>query len=265
MIYISPPFGNYISLKGCTSILGTYTYFHRSGLIKQVFKTLRPVKGGWRNSIGLRNKGVINITKFKPDKIYSVCALKPTPNRYDLPDHMKRCMWDSILDAFPHYLPIELNIGCPNVTNMAEISDFQLEKYIKKFNNLTVKVPPTIADSYIESLWHMGIKRFHLSNTLPVHEYRDSGILSYGVSGRPLKEKNIPFIERISKMGMSNISIIAGGGIYTPQDVLDYHNAGATDYSLSTIFFTPWRVPRVLDAIRSLKPSKWGSPTTYME
>ena len=54
MIYISPPFGNYISLKDCYSVAGTYTYFRRKGLIKQVLKTLRPVKGGWRNSIGLR-------------------------------------------------------------------------------------------------------------------------------------------------------------------------------------------------------------------
>ena len=72
MIYISPPFGNYIFLKGCTSILGTYTYFRRKGLIKQIIKTLRPVGGGWRNSIGLRNKGIINITAYDPDKVYSV-------------------------------------------------------------------------------------------------------------------------------------------------------------------------------------------------
>jgi dihydroorotate dehydrogenase len=265
MIYISPPFGNYISLKGCTSVLGTYTYFRRKGLIKQIIKTLRPVKGGWRNSIGLRNKGIVNIKDFKPNKIYSVCALKPTPNRHDLPAHMNRCMWDSILDAFPPQTHIELNIGCPNITNMAEISNFQLERYVKKFNNLTVKVPPTTPTSYIEELWQMGIKKFHLSNTLPVHEYTDNGILNYGVSGYPLKKKNLLFIERIKRLDMGGVSLIAGGGIYTPQDVQDYHNVGATDFSLSTIFFTPWKVSNVLDKINSIPSSKWGTSSIYME
>ena len=265
MIYISPPFGNYISLKGCTSILGTYTYFRRKGLIKQIIKTLRPVGGGWRNSIGLRNKGIINITAYDPDKVYSVCALKNTPNRHDLPPHMSRYLWDSILDAVPSYVPIELNIGCPNVTDMAEISEFQLGSYIKKFKNLTVKVPPTVMPQYIDELYHMGIKRFHLSNTLPVQQYRDSGIIRYGVSGYPLKEKNLPLIERIRRLDMKGVSVIAGGGIYTPKDVQDYHDVGATDYSLSTIFFTPWRVPKVIKAIQSVKSSRWGYPSTYME
>ena len=252
MIYISPPFGNYITLKGCISIVGTFTYFRRKGLISQVLKTLRPVKGGWRNSIGLRNKGIINIYKFNPDTVYSICALKHTPNRYDLPAHMQRYQWDTMMDYLPPSLPIELNIGCPNVTDMAEISDFQLGKYINKFDNLTVKVPPSATLGYIESLWHMGIKKFHLSNTLPVHKYTDNGILCYGLSGYPLKEKNLPLVEKVANMKLNGISIVAGGGIYTPQDVRDYHNAGATDYSLSTIFFTPWRVPSVLQEIRKV-------------
>ena len=252
MIYISPPFGNYISISDCTSVAGTFTYFRRKGLIRQVLKTLRPVEGGWRNGIGLRNKGIINIKEFNPDKVYSICALKYTPNRYDLPPHMQRYLWDSLMHYIPSHIPIELNIGCPNVMDMADISDFQLESYIKKFDNLTVKLPPTSLPSYIENLYHIGIRKFHLSNTFPVQVYTDNGIICYGLSGRPLREKNLPFVEKIADMKLNGISIIAGGGIYTPQDVRDYHKAGATDYSLSTIFFTPWRVSSVLQEIRKI-------------
>ncbi len=252
MIYISPPFGNYISLKNCVSVLGTYTYFRRKGLIKQVLKTLRPVRGGWRNSIGLRNKGIININRFLPNKVYSVCALKHTPHRHDLPPHMERYLWDSIMDSVPSYAPIELNIGCPNVTEIADISDYQLERYVEKFPNLTMKLPPTITLDYVRSIYQLGVRKFHFSNTLPVHSYTDNGILKYGISGHPLKDKNLTLLERVSDLDLSGASIIAGGGIYTPQDVIDYYNVGATDYSLSTIFFTPWKVPAVIKQITKI-------------
>ena len=40
MIFISPPFGNYISLPYCKSIKGSYTNDSRPGLIKQIYNTL---------------------------------------------------------------------------------------------------------------------------------------------------------------------------------------------------------------------------------
>ena len=89
-------------------------------------------------------------------------------------------------------------------------------------------------------------------STLPVHSYTDNGILKYGVSGHPLKDKNLTLLERVSDLDLSGASIIAGGGIYTPQDVIDYYNVGATDYSLSTIFFTPWKVPAVIKQITKI-------------
>ena len=41
MIFISPPFGNYISLPKCRSIKGSFTLEPRGGLIVQIFRTLR--------------------------------------------------------------------------------------------------------------------------------------------------------------------------------------------------------------------------------
>ena len=57
----------------------------------------------------------------------------------------------------------------------------------------------------------------------------------YGVSGKRLKEQNLPFVESVAsffKLKNTPVSIIAGGGIYKAEDVEDYYNAGATDYSL---------------------------------
>ena len=40
MLFINPPFGNYISLPNTISIKGSYTLHHRPGLISQIFKSL---------------------------------------------------------------------------------------------------------------------------------------------------------------------------------------------------------------------------------
>jgi dihydroorotate dehydrogenase len=83
------------------------------------------------------------------------------------------------------------------------------------------------------------VKLLHCSNTISTERG--------GESGKRLKALNLPIVERVAKR-FPTIPIIAGGGIYSPQDVVDYRNAGATLFSLSTVFFTPWRVPAILKA-----------------
>jgi len=58
MLFISPPFGNYIHLPYMKSIKGSYTLNYRPWLFSQIIKTLRYTDKGWVNKIGLRNKGL---------------------------------------------------------------------------------------------------------------------------------------------------------------------------------------------------------------
>ena len=60
MLFISPPFGNYINLPNTISIKGSFTLEPRTGLFTQIIKTLRYSfkHQGWINKIGLRNKGI---------------------------------------------------------------------------------------------------------------------------------------------------------------------------------------------------------------
>ena len=69
-----------------------------------------------------------------------------------------------------------------------------------------------------------------------------------GVSGAKLKKRNLQLVKFVSNN--YNFEIIAGGGIYTPQDVRDYAEAGAKHFSLSTVWFTPWRVKKVIEEIK---------------
>ena len=70
MLFISPPFGNYLSFKDSMSIKGSYTLHARSGLFLQIIKTLRYSfeNKGWINKI-LRNKGIdYGLQHYRPKK-----------------------------------------------------------------------------------------------------------------------------------------------------------------------------------------------------
>jgi dihydroorotate dehydrogenase len=222
MIYISPPFGNYISLQDTVSIKGTFTYHRRKGLIYNTLRSLRPVRGGWRNQIGFRNKGIHSVDFTELADLYSICGL----NEFE---------WTSMLSHIPEYTQLELNLSCPNVPTIS-ISDETMQAYCEKFPDLIAKVRYDIPNSEVDKLVDMGVERIHCSNTIPT----DKG----GISGRQLKELNLPNIERISER---TPRVIAGGGIYDPMDIVQYRNAGAKDFSLSTIFISkPWNVKRCL-------------------
>lgn len=227
-IYISPPFGNYIKHKDCISIKGTYTWERRPGLIKQTIKTLRKIPGGWVNAIGFRNMGMSNIAKCDIGKVYSIAALDSN--------------WQPFYDNVPSRTKIEINLGCPNVNNYTMV-DSDLERFCKRFPMLSVKVNPHVEDWEFIELYECGVRTFHLSNTLP----SDRG----GISGDQLREQNLKQVEMFSNLNLPGVGLIAGGGIYKPEHVKQYRNAGAVNsFSLSTIWFTPWRVPAVIKEIK---------------
>ena len=65
-----------------------------------------------------------------------------------------------------------------------------------------------------------------------------------GLSGKPLKRVCLPLVKSIATT--YNMEIIAGGGIYSEQDVVDYANAGAKHFSISTVYITaPWRISAI--------------------
>lgn len=223
-ILIAAPFGNHIRREWASSVGGTFTYKPRPGLWKQVLKTLRPYQNGWINNIGLRNPGIGTVTYPTKFDVLSIGAIQQAD-------------FNLFLEEIPCINIIELNLSCPNV-DVAQISDHLLGEYKKKFYDVIVKLPPDdiFCRRMVDRAVKAGITTFHCCNTIPT----DKG----GVSGPLLKLRTIPIIEKI-RASHPDITIIGGGGIYTPDDVKDYYNAGADHYSLATIFLTPWKVKPV--------------------
>ena len=104
MLFISPPFGNYIYLPYITPIRGSFTLHERPGKWSQIFKTLRyiPHLNGWVNKIGLRNPGIdYAINTYKKGEIISIAIMEQTEIK-------------QIVDKIPEDMDIELNVSCPN-------------------------------------------------------------------------------------------------------------------------------------------------------
>ena len=104
MLFISPPFGNYLQLNDTISVAGSFTLYYRDGLINQIFKTLRYSYeyNGWINKIGLRNNGIDWAIKHVPNEsILSLAIL----NNSDI---------KILLEKIPTNRNIEINVSCPN-------------------------------------------------------------------------------------------------------------------------------------------------------
>ena len=220
---ISPPFGNWINHKSCERIRGSFTWECRNGLIYNTIKSFRPVEGGWINKIGLRNPGIRSIKHFDDD-IYSLVGLEDGD-------------WEKMYEYCPIGTYIEVNLGCPNVHEYG-IPFNTLRDYCRKFT-VIAKLPPTdIVDEMASMCIEAGVTYLHCSNTIPTEKG--------GISGLQLFFQNLPIVEKMSIKYPNKI--IAGGGIYKDSAVRLYREAGATHFSLSTVWLTPWKIKDILTA-----------------
>ena len=150
MIYIAAPFGNYIHIPLTTSVTGTWTLEPRSGLIKQILKTLRYdfKTKSWYNSLGLRNPGVNKgIEKHKHGQIMSIAAIK-------------RGDWKRLSKIIPKETPLELNISCPNITHPDQYLEGVEIFSEQSMKNPIVKLSPTDDNKIIDILFEMGFMSY---------------------------------------------------------------------------------------------------------
>ncbi len=220
MLFINPPFSNYISLPNTISITGSYTLEPRDGLLSQIIKTLRYSfkYGGWTNKIGLRNKGIDWALKnINNNNIISIAIL----NQDDIPKLIKK---------LPSDRNIELNVSCPNAEK--KMINTGLASFINKERKwCIIKLSPITTNEEINNYYNMGFRQFHCCNTLPVKEG--------GLSGSQL----IPYTSnkiQYLKNNFPDTTVIAGGGIQHHNDIIHYNFIGADHHSVSTILFNPY-------------------------
>lgn len=218
MLFISPPFGNYIDLPKTISIRGSFTLNERPGKWMRILKTLRYIPGvGWINKIGLRNPGIDHAIKnYKKGTIVSIAIM----NKWEI---------EPILKKIPNDMDIELNVSCPNTKK--HMINSGLKPFInKKRNWCIIKLSPLESPLSINKYYSQGFRQFHASNTLSTEKG--------GISGSILKPYTKSTINYIKSQWKDTV-VIAGGGIRTMKDVEEYRKIGADHFSVSSLCFNP--------------------------
>ena len=228
MIFISPPFGNYFNLPKTIPIRGSFTLKERPGKFVQILKTLRYVPYiGWVNKIGLRNPGIdYAINTYKKGEIISIAILDKSEIK-------------PILDKIPEDMDIELNVSCPN-TKESMIKEGLKPFLNNKRNWCIIKLSPTETCYNINRFYEIGFRQFHTSNTLASKKG--------GISGEILKPFTLSTIKYL-KNNFPDVVIIAGGGIYDFKTLKEYERKGADHFSISTIFFNPFKTAMLFSNI----------------
>jgi len=222
--FIAAPFGNYIKTSKTISVTGSWTVDKRTGRLRQIVKTLRYTKRGWVNKIGLRNPGVNDgINKYKHTDVFSIAGIEKDD-------------WKILTQIIPDYFNLEVNMSCPNIDKhytdgIEDFSSNSREWFIGK-------ISPTTTFKELEYyITVFGFKQIHACNTLPIAEG--------GLSGKELIPYTTKFIEHINK-NYPEVETIAGGGVYTKEDMQYYKDIGANHISLGTVCFNPLKLRKLL-------------------
>ena len=146
--------------------------------------------------------------------------------------------WKKLFALLPEDAKVELNVGCPNV-GAYSIKRADIKTFTSNHRHVIVKVSPYVTREFLDECQELDVKNIHLCNTMPTP--------NGGISGSQLKSVCLPLVETVAASYKMNI--IAGGGIYSAQDVTDYANAGAKHFSVSTLCITaPWRLSEIKTA-----------------
>ena len=240
-IFISPPFGSFrplvaglrAALPNAVPILGSYTLKPRPGKVGQAVRTLRYdfESKGWRNSMGLRNPGLIEglnqyyRTRENGETVLSLAIL-------DVQDvKIARQIVPSDTD-------LELNISCPNshTPDLGALLDGGLNGFLNEGRErCMVKLPHMCDVRTVRRLHDKGFTQFHCSNTRG------------GLSGESLVTANLKTIEELDRAFCGNLEITGGGGILDKATIDRYLWFGSEHVSISTVCLNPLRLGRLVD------------------
>lgn len=249
--FISPPFGSYFHNEKAYSVRGSYTRFARPNRFKQILRTVRPVPGGWINKIGLRNPGMLTVREWPDNEVMSLALIDGDKTEWDHVVDYALARTGVMRSTMPNPV-FEFNISCPNTNHpVPAMPDKVQVRSLVCHDRPTVVFKLQPLESSISAavqLADWGVTYLHFSNTLP------SPI--GGISGAPLREVNLPLIEKVRNALVSYpVEIIGGGGIYSVDHLRQYRDAGAVRFSLSTAWVWPPRALRIINALRRPIPS----------
>lgn len=241
-LIIGAPFGNYITMPFATSTLGTFTKEFRAGPLKRLWRVLKTVRyypalQAWKNKLGLPNPGLETLFDVDDVEVYVNKIISISARTTDDWLHLlrsARCLRPAA---------VELNVSCPNTpyevdkSNYAEVFGVASAELDSK---VIVKLPPVGYETITDMALNAGVRGFHCCNTLPTP--------GGGLSGKPLQLlalEAVRHVSYVSRRSEGKTVIIGGGGVTEWDDYRRFRDAGATNVSVASVLFFPWRWARI--------------------
>ena len=238
--FIAAPFGNYLKFSSQSNIIpvtGTWTLEYRGGFVFRAWRIIKTMRydrknNGWTNKLGLPNPGINSgLKKTNSNEVLSIAAIEN--------DDFKK-----LSKIIPPTQSLEINLSCPNLDDKKPLSWNDAALFTVAENNrkyCIAKISPETSKEQLSFLIdQLGFSQIHCCNTLPVK--------AGGLSGKSL----IPYVENLIKIIRKNwgdsVEIIAGGGVNNSQDVINYINLGADHISLGTVYFSPWKIKKIINS-----------------
>jgi dihydroorotate dehydrogenase len=142
-----------------------------------------------------------------------------------------------------------LNVSCPNVVGLTSLQDItflsdivdkllSLRMYYDEYRPILLKVSPDLPhqqlDEIIDYCMRSGVDGIVAGNTtrsregLTISQEQIDKIGNGGMSGAPIRKKNLELVRYISEKTKGKLPIIGVGGIMSGKDAKDMLDAGAS-------------------------------------
>lgn len=219
-------------------------------------------EGGMLNSIGLENPGIAKFVKMYKEyqkNIQTIKIINMGGNNLD--EYIKGATLLNKIDLDI----LELNISCPNVKSggmlfgVCEESAYEVTKAVKQRSRhkVMVKLSPNVTDISLiaKACEEAGADALSLINTvqaMAVDIKNKKAVFDNiyaGLSGACIKPIALRMVHQVSKA--VKIPIMAIGGIYSAQDVIEFMMVGATCVQVGTANFTnPFALKNIISELQ---------------
>jgi len=225
------------------------------------------------NRMGFNNDGVLAIKKRllnKPKHIIigaNIGKNKDTPNEKAVEDYIQ--CFNELYDVANYFV---VNVSSPNTPNLRNLQEKEPlikilsalkeeeKKFVSKHNTpkpILLKIAPDLTDEQLNDIVDV-IKQTNISGIIAtnttitrdnlIHEKNVDKYGNGGLSGKPLFEKSLAVVSKLSKLLPSDKIIIAVGGIDSAEKAQQMINAGANAIEIYTSFI--YKGPAIITEIR---------------
>ena len=202
------------------------------------------------NRFGINNKGVRNavehLKKERPDVIVAANISKNTTSINEDAAKDYETAFAMLYDFVDMFV---VNVSCPNVVGLTALQDISflsdivdrlldLRRYYDTYRPILLKVSPDLSkeqlDDIIDYCLRSGIDGIVAGNTtrsregLTIDQAKIDEIGNGGMSGAPLRKKNLELVKYIHTKSEAKLPIIGVGGIMSGEDAKAMLDAGAS-------------------------------------